>query len=149
MRYSRADRSGLYYYPQCQGLFTEQESFHVHPCGVSGTIFLKKASCKILPYFWIPEENLPIRVNRDHVLDDVWQRQGFIHTTAGNMIHYGFIEQFIGDLGRKFNIREISFDRWDAVQMVQNLEDMGFTVVPFVWHSSLPAEYLRGSHKFA
>lgn len=88
-------------------------------------------------------------MNRDHVLYDVWQRQGFIHTTAGNMIHYGFIEQFIGDLGRKFNIREISFDRWDAVQMVQNLEDMGFTVVPFVWHSSLPAEYLGGSHKFA
>ena len=29
------------------------------------------------------------------------------------------------------NIREIAFDRWGAVQMVQNLEGMGFTVVPF------------------
>lgn len=86
---------------------------------------------KILPYFWLPEDNLPIRVSRDHVLYDVWQRQGYIHTTEGNVIHYGFIEQFIGDLGKKFNIREISFDRWGAVQMVQNLEDMGFTVVPF------------------
>ena len=28
-------------------------------------------------------------------------------------------------------IREIAFDRWGAVQMVQNLEGMGFTVVPF------------------
>ena len=26
---------------------------------------------------------------------------------------------------------EIAFDRWGAVQMVQNLEGMGFTVVPF------------------
>ena len=86
---------------------------------------------KILPYFWLPEDNLPIRVNRDHVLYDVWQRQGFIHTTEGNVIHYGFIEQFIGELGKKFNIREISFDRWGAVQMVQNLEGMGFTVIPF------------------
>jgi len=32
---------------------------------------------------------------------------------------------------RKYNIREIAFDRWGAVQMVQNLEGMGFTVVPF------------------
>lgn len=30
-----------------------------------------------------------------------------------------------------YNIREIAFDRWGAVQMTQNLEGMGFTVVPF------------------
>lgn len=47
------------------------------------------------------------------------------------MVHYGFIEQFIERLGERFNIREIAFDRWGAVQMVQNLEGMGFTVVPF------------------
>lgn len=34
-------------------------------------------------------------------------------------------------LGERFNIREIAFDRWGVVQMVQNLEGMGFTVVPF------------------
>lgn len=28
-------------------------------------------------------------------------------------------------------IRKIAFDIWGAVQMVQNLENMGFTVVPF------------------
>lgn len=46
-------------------------------------------------------------------------------------MHYGYIEQFIEHLGERFNIREIAFDRWGAVQMVQNLEGMGFTVVPF------------------
>ena len=40
-------------------------------------------------------------------------------------------EKFIERLGERFNIREIAFDRWGAVQMVQNLEGMGFTVVPF------------------
>ena len=85
----------------------------------------------ILPYFWIPEDNLTVRVNRDHVPYDVWERQGFLQTTEGNVVHYGFIEQFIKRLGERFNIREIAFDRWGAVQMVQNLEGMGFTVVPF------------------
>jgi phage terminase large subunit-like protein len=46
-------------------------------------------------------------------------------------MNYGFIEQFIDELGKKFHIKEIAFDRWGAVQMVQNLEGMGFTVVPF------------------
>ena len=85
----------------------------------------------ILPYFWIPEDNLTLRVNRDHVPYDVWERQGYLQTTEGNVVHYGFIEQFIERLGERFNIREIAFDRWGAVQMVQNLECMGFTVVPF------------------
>lgn len=84
----------------------------------------------VLPYFWIPEETLDLRVKRDHVPYDVWEKQGFIQTTEGNVIHYGYIEKFIEKLGERFNIREISFDRWGATQCVQNLEGMGFAVVP-------------------
>ena len=85
----------------------------------------------VLPYFWIPGDTLGLRVRRDHVPYDVWERQGFLQTTEGNVVHYGYIEKFIERLGERFNIREIAFDRWGAVQMVQNLENMGFTVVPF------------------
>jgi phage terminase large subunit-like protein len=85
----------------------------------------------ILPFFWIPEDNIDLRVRRDHVNYDLWQKQGFLKTTEGNVVHYGYIEKFIERLGEKYNIREIAFDRWGAVQMVQNLEGMGFTVVPF------------------
>ena len=85
----------------------------------------------VLPYFWIPEETLDLRVRRDHVPYDLWERQGVLMTTEGNVVHYGYIERFIENLGERFNIREIAFDRWGAVQMVQNLEGMGFTVVPF------------------
>ena len=52
---------------------------------------------------------------------DVWKKQGFIQTTEGNVV-YGFIEALIEDLGMKYNIREIAFDRWGAVQMVQTLK---------------------------
>ena len=85
----------------------------------------------VLPFFWLPEETLELRCRRDHVLYDVWERQGYILTTEGNVIHYGFIERFIERLGEKYHIIEIAYDRWNATQMVQNLEDMGFTMVPF------------------
>ena len=85
----------------------------------------------VLPYFWIPEDSMDLRVRRDHVPYEVWERQGYLMTTEGNVVHYGYIEKFIERLGEKFNIREIAFDRWGAIQMVQNLEGMGFTVVPF------------------
>ncbi len=85
----------------------------------------------VLPFFWLPEETLPLRVRRDHVMYDMWERQGFIKTTEGNVVHYGFIQKFINDLSERYNIREIAFDRWNATMMVQALEDDGFTMVPF------------------
>ena len=85
----------------------------------------------VRPWFWIPEESMDQRVMRDHGPYEVWDRKGFLKPTEGNVVHYGFIESFIEDLGEKYNIREIAYDRWGAVQMSQNLEGMGFTVVPF------------------
>ena len=85
----------------------------------------------ILPYCWIPEDNMHLRIRRDHVPYDTWEKTGHLQTTEGNVIHYGFIEKFIEDLGEKYHILEIAFDRWGATQMVQDLEGMGFTVVPF------------------
>ena len=85
----------------------------------------------MLPFFWIPEDTIPIRVRRASVPYDVWHQQGYINATEGNVIHYDYIEKFIEDLGTKYHILEIAFDRWGAVQMTQDLEGMGFTVVPF------------------
>ena len=86
---------------------------------------------EVLPFFWLPEETLELRVRRDHVPYDTWKAKGLIMTTEGNVVHYGFIEKFIEELGTQYNIKEIAYDRWGAVQMVQNLEGMGFTIVPF------------------
>lgn len=86
---------------------------------------------RIAPWFWIPEDNLELRVARDHVPYDLWQSQGYLETTEGNVVHYAHIERHIEELGSRFDIREIAFDRWGAVQMSQNLDDAGFTVVPF------------------
>ena len=85
----------------------------------------------VLPFFWVPEETIPQRVKANSVPYDVWERQGYLLATEGNVIHYDFIEQFIEELGEKYHILEIVFDRWGATQMVQDLEGMGFTVVPF------------------
>ena len=85
----------------------------------------------VLPYFWLPEETLDLRVRRDHVPYDIWNRQGYFNITEGNVIHYSYIEKCIEDLNERFNIREIAYDRWGATQMSQDLDEMGFTVIPF------------------
>ena len=90
----------------------------------------------VLPYFWGPEDTLDLRVRRDHVPYDVWERQGHLQTTEGNVVHYGYIEKFIENLGEKYNIREIAFDCWGAVQMVQSA-----VVIPIVLRSMMTVAF--------
>ena len=85
----------------------------------------------ILPYFWIPEDNLYTRVKRDHVPYDVWRQQGLIYATEGDVIHYSHIESVIEGLGSVYNIQEIAYDMWGATQMSQDLTALGFTVASF------------------
>ncbi len=85
----------------------------------------------VLPFFWVPEDTIPRRVKANSVPYDVWEKQGQIMATEGNVIHYDFIEHFIYSLAEKYHILEIAVDRWNATQMIQNLEGEGFTIVPF------------------
>lgn len=85
----------------------------------------------LVPYFWIPEDTIPIRVRRASVPYDVWHQQGYLFATEGNVVNYDFIEKFIEDLGTKYHILEIAVDRWNATMLTQHLMDDGFTMVPF------------------
>ena len=84
-----------------------------------------------LPYFWIPEDTIPLRVRRASVPYDVWRAKGYLQATEGNVLHYGYIEKFICELSERYHIREIAIDRWEATMLSQQLEGDGFTMVPF------------------
>lgn len=85
----------------------------------------------VLPYFFVPKERVNERAVRDRVPYDLWVKQGFIEETPGNVIDYRYIRKRINEVGQQFNIREIAFDRWGATEIMQSLDDDGFTVVQF------------------
>ncbi|MFA5385566.1 MAG: terminase TerL endonuclease subunit, partial [Eubacteriales bacterium] len=82
----------------------------------------------ILPKFWIPEDCIKERVERDHVKYDVWAKQGHLKTTPGNVIDYAFIEKEIIEARDLFDIQEIGFDPWNATQTALHLADEGLTM---------------------
>ncbi len=84
-----------------------------------------------LPFFWVPEETVPLRVRRTSVPYDIWVRKGIVKATPGNVIDYAYIQQTIGELNEKYHICEIAYDRWGANMLVERLTDEGFTMVPF------------------
>ena len=82
-----------------------------------------------LAWFWTPEENMKERVQRDKVPYDRWVKAGLIQTTPGNVIDYAFIEKVITDLRDQYEILEIGFDPWKALQTSLRLTDAGLTMV--------------------
>jgi len=84
----------------------------------------------VLPHFWLPSESLDVRVRRDRVPYDIWNKQGLFHLTEGNVIDYNAIERTICELGQQYHIMEIGIDRWNATQLMINLQGDGFTMVP-------------------
>ena len=84
----------------------------------------------VVPHFWLPRETLDLRVRRDHVPYDVWERMGLFHITEGNVVDYNFVRKMINELHTMYNIKEIAADRWNATQLITDLQGDGFTVVP-------------------
>jgi phage terminase large subunit-like protein len=92
---------------------------------------LEDQSFALLPKFWIPEDNLHRLMDRDKVPYDAWVRDGYVATTPGPVINYNYVREYIRNCAEQFELKEIAYDRWNATQLVTDLDDDGFTLIPF------------------
>ena len=85
---------------------------------------------KVLPFFWIPTDNVQDRVKKDRVPYDVWIKNDLIEKTAGNVIDTARIRARIAELSLIYKIKEIGYDPHQALDTVILLEAEGFTCAP-------------------
>lgn len=84
-----------------------------------------------LSKFWCPQDAIALRARRDRVPYDVWAQQGYLTPTSGNVVDYDRVRQDVRGLAERYRIREIAYDRWNASQLVTQLQEDGATMVPF------------------
>jgi phage terminase large subunit-like protein len=80
-------------------------------------------------WYWIPEESMTDREQRDRVPYGVWRDAGWVEATPGNVIDYERIKAKIGELAELYDIREIGFDPWSATQIAIQLGEQGLEMV--------------------
>lgn len=83
----------------------------------------------LVPFLYLPADNIRHRVLEDRVPYDQWIDQGWIKTTPGSQIDLDFIERDYMALADRFNIIETGFDPWKAQQVAQHLTDQGATMI--------------------
>lgn len=81
-------------------------------------------SVELIPRFWMPEDMLRERVQKDRVPFDVWKKQGALRTTLGPIIDYDEIyDDIVGTLEPQFAVRQVGYDPWNATQFAIQLRD--------------------------
>lgn len=83
----------------------------------------------VLPFFFVPGENVAQRERADRVPYGQWIRDGHITATPGNVVDQGFIREAINRLGGEFSIQQVAFDPWNATKISTELAGDGFQVV--------------------
>lgn len=83
-----------------------------------------------LVWYWMPGDSMIERERRDRVPYGLWQRQGLIEATPGNVIDYEAIQTTISDLADRYDIQNIAYDPWNATSLVLRLQEQGMTMIP-------------------
>jgi phage terminase large subunit-like protein len=95
----------------------------------------------VIPHFWLPEDKLEEKKAEWRMPYDVWQREGFIQTTEGNVIDYDAVEAQVLDDVFRYSVREITFDPWNATQFANNLQRAGIPPEKLVKFPQTVAHY--------
>lgn len=93
--------------------------------------FVWNGSSVLLPWFWIPDANARERERRDRVPYTAWVRDGWIRATPGNITDFDIIRRDINEIGARFNVSSLAFDRWGAAQIQTQLQGDGFSLARF------------------
>jgi phage terminase large subunit-like protein len=60
-----------------------------------------------------------------------WVQDGYLIQNEGNVVDYDLVQSYIEQAAERFNLQSVAFDRYNAVQVVQRLQDQGITMTPF------------------
>lgn len=109
---------------------------------------------QIVCRFWLPSGALERRSSMREVIE-AWAHQGLLHVTDGDVLDFRAVYADVDELASKFNLVTLGYDRWNASQLVGDLDDGGIECVGVAQTCaqlnapSRELERLLGSHLLA
>lgn len=79
----------------------------------------------VIPDFWLPADTLEERAKENRAPYEVWLRDGFMHSTSGQVIDYKAIEAELLDDFERYDVRELAFDPYFATSLSNDLQAAG------------------------
>lgn len=85
----------------------------------------------LLPTFWVPASACKKRerLNKDRL--DEWVSKKLIRATPGDVVDYDVVRKDINEICKRHMVKEIAVDRWNSVQLGEQLRKDGRKMFPF------------------
>lgn len=111
-----------------------------------GIVAVKNGKFRVFQHSFMPGDMYNERVGRDKVRYDVFVDGGYLDKSDGNVVDYRFVKQWIIDFFTNLSIKELGYDKWNALHIAQELEASGISVVEIpqsVSQLSIPTKEFR------
>jgi phage terminase large subunit-like protein len=87
----------------------------------------------LLPWFWMPADNLEEAERRDHVPYRLWHKQGLIECTPGRAIDKAFVVHRMGELTKDYAVQFCAADRWRLDEIRRLISEAGVKIELVEW----------------
>ncbi|HYI31406.1 MAG TPA: terminase TerL endonuclease subunit [Bradyrhizobium sp.] len=82
----------------------------------------------VIPRFWIPDATVERRSRVDRVPYNIWVDKGMVSATPGRVVDYDYLREQVYADAERYQLRMIGFDKWNATQIMLELEQDGLPV---------------------
>lgn len=79
----------------------------------------------VMPYFWLPEDNLRERSKEDRVPYMAWKEAGFLRTTPGPVVNRDHVAKELFEILAPYDLQGLAYDRFRIEELRQRLADHG------------------------
>lgn len=86
-------------------------------------------SFDVLPFFWLPADDLREREDTDRVPYVRWAEEGYLLTSPGRTIDPQAVALKLAELHGEYNIEAVAYDRWRIKDLQRELDAIGCDVV--------------------
>jgi len=81
---------------------------------------------RVVPHFWLPNDNLLAKSDKDKVPYAMWRDKGYLHTSRGAAINKLEVAEKCLEITQKYNLQVIGYDRYDINDFKLHMNNAGF-----------------------
>lgn len=86
-----------------------------------------------LEWFWLPNDDLHYKADKDHVPYIAWREAGYLQTTEGKTINKLAVAMQCAEIVGQYDLQEIAYDRWliEEFKALLDREGISLPLVPY------------------
>ena len=94
-----------------------------------GLVARKGNDYRVKQLSFMPSDKYHERISKDKVRFEIFRDRGELILTEGSTVDYTLVKAYILKFCKEYDVQEVCYDKWNALQLVHELEQEGLLMV--------------------